>query len=255
MTLIEFNKYIEDILALKNYPSDPSQNGIQVQNAEPNHKEIKKIAYAVDACQESILKAIEVGADILFVHHGLFWGKEEVITGIHYKRISKMIENDLALYAVHIPLDANAEVGHNASIVKHLGLNDIKGFGSWRGMDIGFKGRFSSPKSLDEIKALLFQEKEQAIQTLRFGKTEISSVAVISGGAGGDVSQAIEENLDLYITGEISHELYHYVKENKISLIAGGHYYTETFGLKQLMEKIQKELHIPGVFLDIPTNM
>lgn len=255
MTLFDFNSYIEGFLQLKNYPHDPSQNGIQVENAKPETKTIQKIAYAVDACQASIDKAIEENADILFVHHGLFWGKEEVLKGIHYKRIASMIQNDLALYAVHIPLDAHPEIGHNASIVQHLGLENIESFGSWRNMDIGFKGSFSKPKNIDELSSLLFKEGEKAVHSMLFGKTEIKTIGVISGGAGGDVWQAVKENLDLYITGEISHDLYHYVKENKISVIAGGHYYTETFGLKKLMEKIQNELQIPGLFLDIPTNM
>jgi dinuclear metal center YbgI/SA1388 family protein len=255
MTLFEFNDYIEEYLQLKAYPQDPSQNGIQVQNSKPKEKAIQKIAYAVDACQASIEKAIEIGADILFVHHGLFWGKEAVLKGLHYNRIASLIQNDLALYAVHIPLDAHPEVGHNASIVKHLGLSNIEGFGSWRSMDIGFKGSFPKSKTLDEVSALLFKGSGKALQTMPFGKTNISSVGVISGGAGGDVWQAVEQNLDLYITGEISHDLYHFVKENNISVIAGGHYHTETFGLKNLLQKIEKDLHITGVFLDIPTNM
>ena len=96
--------FSHSFLFINDFSADPSNNGLQVSNANPNSKEIKKIAFAVDACQESIDKAIKEKADLLFVHHGLFWSSPVMITNKHYERVSALIKNDLALYACHIPL-------------------------------------------------------------------------------------------------------------------------------------------------------
>ena len=103
MTLKELNEFFNSFLHKENFLSDPSRNGIQIQNKEPDVKEIKKVAFAVDACEATAKLASEQGADVLVVHHGLFWGDCEVITGSFYKRVSSFINNDLALIAYHIP--------------------------------------------------------------------------------------------------------------------------------------------------------
>ena len=120
MTLSELDKFFRDFLKPEEYLSDPSKNGIQISNSSPESKQIKKIGFAVDACVESAKKASESGCDLLFVHHGLFWGKPVAINGPHYDLIKLMIENNLALYACHIPLDANKEVGNNYGLARFL---------------------------------------------------------------------------------------------------------------------------------------
>ena len=255
MTLNELSKYFNDFLDMENYGADPSRNGVQVQNSQPDIKQIKKVAFAVDACQETIDKAVAENADLLFVHHGLFWGNSEPVTGGHYNRIAKLIKNDVALFACHIPLDANKLVGNNYGLAFRLGLEDLSGFGIWRGMDIGVKGKFKTPKTLEEICKILFKENEKPNMILDFGKKQIETVAIVSGGAGEEVYQAMSENVDLYITGEIGHELFHPIKENNISVIACGHYNSETVGVSLVMEKLNKETDIQGVFIDAPTNM
>ncbi|MBO7174632.1 MAG: Nif3-like dinuclear metal center hexameric protein, partial [Spirochaetaceae bacterium] len=110
MTLRELDEYFRTFLNLEQYPGDPSLNGIQVENRDPAGKEITKIAFAVDACQETIQRAAAAGAGLLFVHHGFFWGQCQTITGAHGKRIRTLFDHDMALYACHIPLDAHALV-------------------------------------------------------------------------------------------------------------------------------------------------
>ena len=255
MTLNELCKYFNEFLHIEDFPSDPSDNGLQVQNSDPAKKQIKKVAFAVDACQDSINKAISQNADLLFVHHGLFWGHSVLLTKNHYERIASLVKNDLALFACHIPLDASKTVGNNYGLAFRLELENLEDFGLWRGMDIGVKGEFKNPLTIDEICKKIFKNEEKPNIILDFGKKQIKTVAIISGGAGDDLDQAIAANVDLYITGELGHEQYHLAKENNISVIAAGHYNTETVGVSLVMEKLIKETGIEGVFIDSPTNM
>ena len=209
MTLHEIDTWFRSFLRMEDYAQDPSQNGIQIQNAEPDTKQIQKIAFAVDACEETVKRAAHLKADILFVHHGLFWSREQVITGAHYRRLRAFIEHDIALYACHLPLDANEEIGNNYGLARRLGLKNLGRFGLWKGMAIGVKGEFPEAADLDEVLRRLFLQGEKPLSVLPFGKKAIKTAAIISGGAGGDVSQAIEQKIDLFITGEIGHEQYH----------------------------------------------
>ena len=120
MTLCELDNYFRGFLKIEDYATDPSRNGIQIQNSAPDKKQIKKVAFAVDACEATALAAVENGADLLFVHHGLFWGDCEVITGSVYARYNAFLKNDLALYACHIPLDANNPYGNNYGLAARL---------------------------------------------------------------------------------------------------------------------------------------
>ena len=255
MTLVELCHYFNSFLHIEDFVGDPSLNGLQVQNQLPKEKQITKVAFAVDACQETIDKAIAEKADLLFVHHGLFWGDCVPLTNNHYDRISALIKNDMALYACHIPLDASKTVGNNYGIAARLGLENQEDFGLWRGMCLGVKGNLKTPLTLDEICEKLFPKGEKPSVLFNFGKPKVETVAIISGGAGNDLDQAIEAGVDLYITGEIYHEQYHLAKENNISVIAGGHYNTETVGVSLVMEKLKTETNIQGIFIDVPTNL
>ena len=256
MTLNQFVSYLDAILEPENFESDISLNGVQVQNSDKDAP-IKKIAFAVDACYETARQAIEHGADVLVVHHGLFWGKPVAINGPHYDLIKLMIENNLALYACHIPLDANKEVGNNYGLARKIGLSEdsLEGFGKWRGMTLGVKGSFENARTIDEIKSSLFGSGEKALSVLPFGKKLIKTVGIISGGAWEELDYAIEENLDLYITGEVSHQVYHQCLENKINFIAGGHYQTETMGVSLLKNLVEEETNLETVFIDVPTGL
>lgn len=255
MTLQELNDYFNSFLFIKDFADDPSQNGVQVQNAEPKTKQIKKVAFAVDASLETIQKAADQKADVLFVHHGLFWGNSLLITNNHYERIKTLLDNDIALFACHIPLDASKTVGNNIGLAQKLELQNIEDFGSWRGMSIGFKGTLKEPRTTEQICKILLDAGQEPNNVLQFGKANNKTVAIISGGAGHELDQAIEQNVDLYITGEVGHEQFHSAKEAKINVIAGGHYNTETIGVSLVMNKLQNETDIQTVFIDVPTNM
>lgn len=255
MTLHQLDDYFRSFLNMEHYRDDPSLNGIQVENSQPEGKEIRKVAFAVDACQETISRAAAVGADLLFVHHGFFWGQCQTITGAHYQRIRQLLEKDMALYACHIPLDANELVGNNYGLARRLELQDLRPFGEWHGMTIGVGGTFPAPATLDSLVQRLFPGGERPLHLLPFGKKEISTVAIVSGGAARELSQAIEQGYDAFVTGEIGHEQYHQAMEAGINVVAGGHYQTETVGVSLVMEKLARETGIDIVFIQVPTGL
>lgn len=253
MRLTEIDAYFRSFLAIEEMArSDNSLNGIQVGKDE---SPIGRIAFAVDACLDSFKQAAEWQADMLLVHHGLFWGKPAAVTGILYDRINFLVRHDMALYAAHLPLDMHPEVGNNAGMVRALGLEEVTPFGNYRGTDIGFKGIFQKPHTIDSVLDLLSLKKEDCLGILPFGTKEITSVGVVSGGAATEAYEALEENLDLFITGEISHQIYHYCLEGGLNLISGGHYATEVWGVRQVAEKTARELAIETRFFDIPTGL
>lgn len=255
MTLFELQDYFNSFLKPENYSKDIAINGIQIQNSEPKTYEIKKIAFAVDACEVTIKTAAEDGCDVLFTHHGIFWGNSTAITGSHYKRVAPLIQFDMALISYHIPLDANIPYGNNFGIAKRLDLQNIEPFGNWRGMTIGLKGTLPKEMTTIQIARKILRPESTPIMVIDCAKNANRTVGIISGGAGADVDQAVAENLDVFITGSFEHESYHYTKESEINLIAGGHYETETVGVNLVMEKVKNELGIECVFIDTPTRL
>ena len=255
MTLNELSEYFNSFLHLEDFKNDVSLNGVQIQNSAPDSKQITKVAFATDACEYTAEKAAEAGAQILFTHHGLFWGHCETMTGSMYKRVSAFMKNDLALYAAHIPLDANEEVGNNYGIARRMGLKNVQPFGYWHGMRIGARGEFDEPLPIYEVCLKLFPEGETPLHVLEFGPEKIKTVAIISGGAGEDADQAAAAGVDAYITGEIIHQDYHAIKELGLNVIAGGHYQTETVGVRLVAEKLAREKGLETLFIDFPTGL
>lgn len=249
----DFNKWVRSILNIDEMAGrDSSMNGLQV--GRPG-KELKKIAFAVDASLETFKRAKESGADLLFVHHGLYWGRPVPVTGDFYRRMEYLIKEDLSLYAAHLPLDMNEELGNNSGLARMMGLKTLEPFGFHKGIYIGWKGEFESPVQRDEIIKRLFGGWDDSIKLLPFGKDEIRSAAVITGSAPHELDQAVEEEVDLYVTGEAGHILYHTALEAGINVICGGHYATETYGVKLLAEKVSKELSLETIFIDVPTGL
>jgi dinuclear metal center YbgI/SA1388 family protein len=252
MKMSDFNLWAEKRLEIAEIDGiDAAMNGLQVGEMG---SDLKKMAFAVDACMDSFRRALQEGAQALFVHHGLFWGPAVPLTGTMGERVRFLMENQLSLYACHLPLDRHSELGNNAGIAAALGLENIEPFGSYKGRKIGFKGQLPESSSLETLIERLFGSWESRIDALRFGPSEIRSVAVISGGGPREVSQAIEEGIHLYITGDSSHEIYHLCREAGINVLFAGHYLTEVFGVKAVSEAAASELGIETVFLDIPTG-
>ena len=231
---------------------DDSLNGIQVDN---DGGEISKIAFAVDSNMETFERAVAAGAGMLFVHHGLFWGKELALTGTHRKRIKSLLDNNICLYAVHLPLDQAPKFGNNAVLAEKLGLENIEPFGLQHGKKVGYKGTFPQPLTTDQAVQKIAFANRPPVGVYPFGKKENKSCAIVSGGAAKNAFEAIDEGIDLYVTGEMSHNIYHNCLEGKLNLIAGGHHSTETWGVNAIMAHCANELNIDTIFLDVPTGL
>ncbi len=254
MTLAEFDAWARLFLEIEQLRQiDDSLNGIQVSCG--SGKEIKKLAVAVDACAESIRRARDWGADLLFVHHGMFWGKPEPISGSLRERVRMLLEADMGLYACHLPLDRHPVVGNNARIADALGLKDRKAFGTYHGITIGWAGNLPAPSSIDEVLSMILPDRSAPKSVIAAGKREIRSVAIVSGGAPFESLEALAAGYDLYITGEPSHSIYHYMLEGGMNFIAAGHYATETWGVRAVADKARAELGLATEFIDVPTGL
>ncbi|MDR0472189.1 MAG: Nif3-like dinuclear metal center hexameric protein [Treponema sp.] len=245
--------FFREILDIEGFTSaDDSLNGIQVDNSGAA---IGKIAFAVDAALETFKRAAAVGAGMIFVHHGLFWGKPLRLRGSHRERIKFLLDHDIALYAVHLPLDQHPTAGNNAALARLLNIEEPEAFGLYHGKKIGYKGKLAKPLSVEEaVKRISFMGRPP-LTVLPFGKAENATAAVISGGAAYDVSQAIDEGVDLYVTGEAALAVYHNVQEAGINFIAGGHYSTEVWGVRCMMERCASSLNIDTEFIDLPVAL
>lgn len=253
MTLNDFDQLIRSWLPLADFSRiDGSRNGLQVERRNP---EIRRVATAVDAAMETFERAVAAGADLLFVHHGLFWGREQVLTGDHYARIRYLLDHDLALYAVHLPLDAHLSLGNNAGMAERLGLQNVEPFGLVKGTPIGVAGEFGAAMTITEVVETLFGDMAEPLAVLPFGPADIRTVGLISGGAPLEVDQAIDQGLDLYITGDANHIAYHRCREAGINAIFGGHYATEVWGVQRVGARLTAETDLEVSFVDVPTGL
>ncbi|MEW6482400.1 MAG: Nif3-like dinuclear metal center hexameric protein [bacterium] len=247
MKLREICQFLDDELKIKDI-SDSSLNGLQVEGGE----EIEKIAFAVDGSQETFIKAKNSSCNLVVVHHGLFWGIQEPITGILYKRIKVLIENGISLYAVHLPLDLHPRFGNNISLINLFSTSYIEPFGKYQGSEIGFLGRLREAINREEIVKILDGRLNTSSKILPCGKEKIEIIAVISGGGCDCINEAIKKKVDLFITGEPKLFSFSLAKEGGINIIFSGHYATETLGIKALMQEIEKKFAISCIFIDTP---
>jgi dinuclear metal center YbgI/SA1388 family protein len=231
---------------------DDSLNGIQVGRSAGV---VELVAFAVDACEASIRRAAQAGAQVLFVHHGLFWGKPVRVEGALLERMKLLFGSDLALYACHLPLDRQPEFGNNAVLARLLGLKDIKGFGEFHRVAIGFRGILDPPLTLDEIVRRVLPDGSRPRSLIPGRKAEIASAAIVSGGAAMSAVEALAEGMDLYVTGEPSHSIYHAVLEGGMAFLAAGHYATEVWGVKAMAERLSRETGMKTLFIDLPTGL
>jgi dinuclear metal center YbgI/SA1388 family protein len=233
--------------------SDSALNGLQVEGLRP----VRRVAAAVDASAATFAAARAAQADLLIVHHGIFWGKVAPLTGIHARRMRLLLSAGFGLYAAHLPLDAHPACGNNALLARGLGLTRVRPFGEYHGEVIGFAGHFSQPITRRQLAQKLSRLIHADPKVLALGPEQIRSIGIVSGGGGDLAVSAIEagEHLDAFITGEASHAIFHPCSEAKLNLFLGGHYATETLGVKALLAKIEKKYGIRGVFLDLPTGM
>ena len=245
--LKEVVDFLDNELGIKDV-EDRSNNGLQVSGNE----EVKRIAFAVDACLEVFEKAKEF--DMIIVHHGLSWGDSlKYLTGINYSRVKFLVENNISLYAAHLPLDKHKAYGNNAQFCKIFGFSNVKEFGDYNGQVIGFSGE--KEISLKDFVKEINEKLNTKCKVLDFGNEKIKNIGVVSGGGSSALNEAIDKDLDCFVTGEIPHYAYQLAKEGKINLIAAGHYATETLGVKALMNPVKEKFNVEVKFIDAPSGL
>jgi dinuclear metal center YbgI/SA1388 family protein len=244
-------KYLEEEFNISQI-QDASLNGLQVGEAD---KPIKKIGLAVDASLSTFKKAKKQGCDLLIVHHGLFWGKEQALTGTHYKRVKYLIENNLPLIALHLPLDLHAKYGNNIELARLLGLKKVKTFGAYHGCTIGFSGEFTTAMTRKKFLTLCDKKLGTKCTSLDFGSDKIKKVGIVSGGGSSALMEAKEKGMDVLLTGDGPHQNYHDAKDSEINIVYGSHYYTETVGIKALGKALKKKFNLTVEFLDVPAQV
>jgi dinuclear metal center YbgI/SA1388 family protein len=230
-----FNK-----LMTPQYFEDYAPNGLQIEGKS----EIKRLAFAVSATQDSIKKAIDWGAQGLVVHHGIFWKYQgpRTVTGAWGERLKSCVKNDLNLFAYHLPLDAHAEFGNAVALANQLGMQNLAPFALYKKQPMGAKGILNQPVSAKDLKAKLEQLLNHPVIIASPDENKIiKSIGIITGGANNDWVKAMEDGLDAYLTGEISEYNWHDAKEAGIHYFAGGHHATEKFGIQALLEKVKKD--------------
>jgi dinuclear metal center YbgI/SA1388 family protein len=250
MRTAELIAYLDDYLCLRDIPDyRPAYNGLQVEGPG----EVRRVAVAVDACLFTIERAASAGADLLLVHHGLFWSETAPVTGAYYRRLAALIKNDVALYACHLPLDAHPEVGNNAVLARMLGLDPDGRFGDYEGAPIGVTAR--AGMSLADFVARVRCALKVDPFVIATGPEQVKVVGVMTGGAGSWIDQAAAAGVDTFLTGEGGHHTFFEAEERGINLIYAGHYATETVGVQALAAHLQERFGLESLFIDHPTGL
>jgi dinuclear metal center YbgI/SA1388 family protein len=228
---------------------DGAANGLQVENSGT----VTRLAATVDASLATVKLAVAAKADLLIVHHGLFWNPAQPWPGKKYELLRLLLENNLAVYSSHLPLDAHPRLGNNALLAAAIGLKKLKPFFASHGQNIGFKAQTKISR------AALAEKLERATgakPTIIPGGNEICErIGIVSGGAGADLQQAADEGVDTFITGEGPHWTFALAEELGLNVFYGGHYATETFGVKALAAELAEKFKLPWDFLDHPTGL
>jgi dinuclear metal center YbgI/SA1388 family protein len=228
---------------------DGSVNGLQMENRGG----VTRIAAAVDASLATVRLAIAARANLLIVHHGLFWSPAHPWTDKKYELLRLLVENNLAVYSSHLPLDAHPRLGNNAQLCAALGLKNLRPFFVSHGQPIGFQSR--TRISREELAAKLARATGAKPRIIPGGPEICRRIGVVTGGTGGDLKLAADEGVDTFITGEGPHWTYALAEELGINVLYGGHYATETFGVKALAAHLAGKFRVPWVFLDHPTGL
>jgi dinuclear metal center YbgI/SA1388 family protein len=244
----EIIAHLDELLEIEAF-GDYGPNGLQV----PGAAEVSLVVTGVSAQRELFERAAAAGAQLVLCHHGLFWDSQSrAIRPAMKERLRILFDGDISLAGYHLPLDAHPEVGNNALICAALGLELSEPFAEHKGRHIGFVGRSAEGIAFAELRARCAAAFEQDPFVWECGPDPVHSLAVISGGAPGDFTQAIALGVDAFLTGETAEHVMADARENGVHFIAGGHYATERLGIRQLGELVAERFGVEHSFVEIP---
>jgi len=228
--------------------NDYCPNGLQVEGAE----EVKKIVTGVTASKALIEAAIDTGADTILVHHGFFWkGEDQTITGMKQKRIKLLLQNNINLFAYHLPLDIHPEFGNNSQLAQLLDITYERPLEPWNKNCVAVKGKLKTPMTFNDFARFVEKKLQREPLVNQAGEHEISSIAWCTGGGQNFIDTAAKQGVDAYLTGEASEQTIHSSNEQNIHFIAAGHHATERYGVKALGEHLAEKYDLSVEFIDI----
>lgn len=240
----ELTRYLDELLDAARF-RDYCPNGLQVEG----NADVRRIVAGVTASQTLVDTAIARGADTLLVHHGWFWrGEDGRITGFRKNRLQALLKHDINLIGYHLPLDAHAEFGNNAQLAKRMGWSVEGHFGE---QDIAWYGRAPERLTLTDLTRKIRTELHREPQVIGDGVRVVQRIAWCSGGAQSLFEQAIDQGVDVYVTGEISEQNVHLARESGVAFIAAGHHATERYGVQALAAHLAWRFGIECEFVDI----
>jgi dinuclear metal center YbgI/SA1388 family protein len=245
--LVDYCDKLLNVSEVQDY--DKAFNGLQVQNSGY----VTRIAATVDASLSTVRGAVKSDADLMIVHHGLFWSPSHPWVGKKYELIQELVGADLAVYSCHLPLDAHPALGNNAQLCGALGLKKLVPFFFTKGQSLGF--RSTAMVNRDDLKKRLESSTGHRALLIPGGPKLCRRIGVVTGGAGGDLKKAADEGVDTFITGEGAHWTFALAEELGINVLYGGHYATETFGVKALSKHLSQKYRLPWQFIDYPTGL
>jgi dinuclear metal center YbgI/SA1388 family protein len=249
-SLSDIAAFIDILLDIENVPDWPNAlNGLQLANSG----RVSSIGAAVDSGEGTVKKAVAAGVDLLLVHHGLFWGGLQPLTGARFGKVSLAIRQGMAIYSAHLPLDLHATLGNSALLTRAAGLELPEPFFFEKGHFLGLKGNVQLP--LTEVAGRLEAAVAGPVKVIRGGPETTGCIGLVTGGAGGEIHKAAAEGVDTFITGEGPHWTAAAAEEMGVNLLYGGHYATETFGVKALAARVSEEFGLPWQFIDHPTGL
>jgi dinuclear metal center YbgI/SA1388 family protein len=244
MQLKELNNYLAQFLQIERF-NDYCPNGLQVEGKS----EVRKIVTGVTASFALLERAVAENADAILVHHGYFWrGESQTITGIKKRRLRLLLEQDINLFAYHLPLDAHAEIGNNVMLGKVLGLEiagwlDEKNMIAW--------SMINEPQSLQMVVDNISTKLHRPVQVIGDVARSIRTIAWCTGAAQNYIEQAIDHNIDVFISGEISEQTVHQARESETVYIAAGHHATERYGIQALGAHLAEKFNLQHEFIDV----
>jgi dinuclear metal center YbgI/SA1388 family protein len=238
----EILAYADELLEVGRFP-EFGPAGAQVLGAD----EVAKIVCGVSASRELFERAAAAGAQLVLVHHGLFWRNEPLVVDRRVRgRLEALFRADLTLAAYHLPLDAHPDVGNNAQLARRLGIQPEQPFGG-----VGLGGRLPEPVPVGELASRIAALLGREPLVFDAGPDLVTRVAVSSGGAGHDLILAAREGYDLFLTGEAEEPTLHTARELGIHFVAGGHYATERFGVQALAERLAERFGLEWEFVEL----
>lgn len=246
----ELVDYLDVYLRIADIP-DYGPQGLQVEG----RAEVHRIAGAVDAQLPTLEAALAANADLLLVHHGIFWGQAKSLRDSFGQLVRAYLGAHLNLYAAHLALDAHPEVGNNAELARRLGLTVVQWWGETNGVQLAVLAEDPHGSKLD----YLVDRFEQSVGPVKLvqahGPRAVHRVGILSGFGAREIAQAAALGCDTFITGETSHAQYYDAMNHAINVIYGGHYTTETAGVQALGQHLQEKFDVDFEFVDLPTGL